>query len=56
VIDHDVIVNNFGRGCAWAVLGAAIGPQFILALMGKRASYAGTVAGMAVGCVVAIGW
>jgi Na+/proline symporter len=40
----------------WAILGASFGPQVILALLWKRASYAGCVAGMLTGFVVAIVW
>lgn len=40
----------------WAILGAAFGPQVILLLFWKRASYAGCLAGMAVGFVLPILW
>jgi Na+/proline symporter len=38
------------------VLGAAFGPQIILVLLWKRASYAGAVAGMLVGFIVPLVW
>ncbi len=40
----------------WAVLGAAFGPQLILVLLWKRATYAGCVCGMLTGFVTPIGW
>lgn len=41
-------------GCA--ICGAAFGPQIILVPLWKRASYAGCLAGMLIGFVVALIW
>lgn len=56
VIRQDVEVYTYVLTYGWAVLGAAFGPQMILALFWKRATHAGCVAGMATGFVVAIVW
>ncbi len=56
VISEEVEVYTYVLTYGWAVMGAAFGPQMILALMWKRASYAGCVAGMLTGFVVAILW
>ena len=40
----------------WAILGAAFGPQMILVLLWRRASYAGCFAGMFTGFATAIIW
>ncbi len=40
----------------WAILGAAFGPQMILVLLWRRASYAGCFAGMLTGFATAIIW
>jgi len=40
----------------WAILGASFGPQMILLLFWRRASYWGCVAGMLAGFVVALAW
>lgn len=56
VIDQDVKVYDYVLTYGWAILGAAFGPQMILALMWKRASYAGCLAGMLTGFAVAIAW
>jgi sodium/proline symporter len=56
VIDKDVRVYQYVLTYGWAILGAAFGPQMILLLMWKRASYAGCVAGMLTGFVVAPLW
>ena len=40
----------------WAILGASFGPQMILLLLWRRASYAGCCAGMCTGFAVAIIW
>lgn len=40
----------------WAVLGASFGPQVVLALLWRRATYAGCLAGMLTGFSVAILW
>lgn len=56
VIDEKVQVYQFVLTYGWAILGAAFGPQLILALFWRRATHAGCVAGMAVGFVVPIAW
>lgn len=56
VVDERVQVYQYVLTYGWAILGAAFGPQMILALFWRRASYAGCVAGMAVGFVVPIVW
>jgi sodium/proline symporter len=40
----------------WAILGASFGPQMILLLLWRRASYAGCLAGMLTGFATAIIW
>ncbi|MHC4233800.1 MAG: sodium/proline symporter [Planctomycetota bacterium] len=56
VIDRDVKVYKMVLDYGWAILGASFGPQMILALFWKRASYAGCIAGMLTGFLVAIVW
>ena len=56
VIDQEIKVYSYVLSYGWAVLGASFGPQLILLLTWKRASYAGCVAGMATGFLVAIAW
>lgn len=56
VIDQEVQVYGFVLDYAWAVLGAAIGPQLLLVLLWRRASYAGCIAGMATGLLVPLAW
>lgn len=56
VIKQDINVYVYVLTYGWAVMGAAFGPQLILALFWKRASYAGCVGGMLTGFVVAILW
>lgn len=56
VINEKVQVFRYVLEYGWAVLGAAIGPQVILALLWKRASYAGAIAGMVTGFVLALTW
>jgi sodium/proline symporter len=56
VIDKDVAVYKYVLEYGWAILGAAFGPQMILLLLWRRASYAGCIAGMAVGFAGAILW
>jgi SSS family transporter len=56
VIDQDIRVYDYVLTYGWAFLGASFGPQMILALFWKRASYAGCIAGMAVGFAMAIVW
>ena len=56
VMDSRVKVYNFVLNYGWAILGASFGPQMILVLLWRRASYAGCVAGMVTGFVVALLW
>ena len=56
VMDPDIQVFSFVLTYGWAVLGAAFGPQVLLALFWKRASRAGAIAGIATGFVVAVFW
>jgi sodium/proline symporter len=56
VVDKDVRVYKYVLTYGWAILGAAFGPQMILVLLWKRASYAGCVAGMLTGFVLAPLW
>jgi sodium/proline symporter len=51
-----VEVFDYVLSYGWAVLGASFGPQIILALLWKRASYAGCIAGMLTGFLTAILW
>ncbi|MBN2561282.1 MAG: sodium/proline symporter [Phycisphaerae bacterium] len=56
VIDEEVTVYEYVLNYGWAILGASFGPQVILVLLWKRASYAGCLAGMAAGFATAIIW
>lgn len=56
VIREEVQVYEYVLEYGWAILGAAFGPQIILILFWKRASYAGCLAGMATGFAVALIW
>ncbi len=56
VIDKEVEVYSYVLTYGWAILGASFGPQMILALFWKRASYAGCIAGMSTGFALAIIW
>ncbi|MHC5114654.1 MAG: sodium/proline symporter [Planctomycetota bacterium] len=56
VFDEEVQVFKFVLDFGWAVLGASFGPQLLLILLWKRASYAGCVAGMLAGFVTALTW
>jgi sodium/proline symporter len=56
VIDQNVRVYTYVLTYGWAMLGAAFGPQLILMLLWKRATYAGCLAGMFTGFCVAIAW
>jgi len=56
VIDQQVNVYQYVLTYGWAVLGAAFGPQLILVLLWRRASYAGCLAGMLVGFTLPIAW
>lgn len=56
VFDQRVNVYQYVLTYGWAMLGASFGPQVILLLLWKRASYAGCIAGMLVGFVTAVAW
>ena len=56
VIDQEVKVYEYVLTYGWAILGASFGPQMIMLLFWKRASYVGCVLGMLTGFAVAIGW
>jgi len=56
VIDREVQVYTYVLTYGWAVLGAAFGPQMILLLLWKRATYAGCLAGMLAGFAAALIW
>jgi len=56
VLDKDVRIYTYVLVYGWAMLGAAFGPQIALAALWPRATYAGCLAGMATGFVVAIFW
>lgn len=56
VIDKDVNIYTYVLTYGWAILGASFGPQIALALLWRRSTRAGCVAGMATGFVVAIAW
>ena len=56
VFESRVKVYEYVLSYGWAILGASFGPQVILLLLWKRASYAGCLAGMLVGFVTAILW
>ena len=56
VLDPGIQVFTFVLDYGWAVLGAAFGPQVLLALFWRRASWAGAIAGILTGAVTALGW
>jgi sodium/proline symporter len=56
VIDEQIEVYKYVLDYGWAILGASFGPQLILLLTWKRATYAGCVAGMATGFLTALLW
>lgn len=56
VLFDKVGIYKFVLGYGWAIPGAAFGPQLILLLLWKRASYAGCVAGMISGFASALIW
>ncbi|MHC5024044.1 MAG: sodium/proline symporter [Planctomycetota bacterium] len=56
VINEELEVYRYVLTYGWAVLGASFGPQLILALFWRRASYAGCVAGMTTGFALALIW
>jgi sodium/proline symporter len=56
VIDSRVQVYKYVLEYGWAILGASFGPQMILLLLWKRATYAGCIAGMLTGFLTALLW
>lgn len=56
VLNKEVSVYQYVLKYGWAILGASFGPQIILALLWRRASYAGCLAGLVTGFTVAIVW
>ncbi len=56
VINERIEVYKYVLDYGWAILGASFGPQLILLLTWRRASYAGCVAGMATGFLTALLW
>jgi Na+/proline symporter len=56
VFETRINVYQYVLTYGWAMLGAAFGPQVILAVLWRRSSYAGCLAGMLVGFVVVLAW
>ncbi len=56
VFESRVKVYEYVLSYGWAIMGASFGPQIILLLLWKRASYVGCLAGMLTGFVVAVIW
>lgn len=56
VYNQEIRVYKYVLTYGWAILGASFGPQVILVLLWRRGTYAGCLAGMAVGFVVALTW
>jgi sodium/proline symporter len=56
VINEQIEIYKYVLDYGWAILGASFGPQLILLLTWKRASYAGCIAGMATGFLTALLW
>ncbi len=56
VIDQKVTIYTYVLTYGWAMLGASFGPQVVLGLLWKRASWAGCLFGMLTGFVIAIAW
>ncbi len=56
VFESKVQVYQYVLTYGWAMLGAAFGPQVILLLLWRKASYAGCVGGMLVGFAVTLLW
>lgn len=56
VINQEIRVYKYVLTYGWAILGASFGPQLILILFWKRASYYGCIAGMIVGFLGSILW
>lgn len=56
VMDEEKRIYGLVLQYGWAMLGAAFGPQMLLLLLWRRATYAGCLAGMAVGFALAVLW
>ncbi len=56
VFESRVKVYEYVLTYGWAILGASFGPQVILLLLWRRASYVGCVGGMLTGFVGAVAW
>ena len=56
VINQEINLFQYVLTYGWAILGASFGPQLILVLLWKRATYAGCLAGMIVGFATALIW
>ena len=56
VINEQIEIYKYVLDYGWAILGASFGPQLILLLLWKRATYAGCVAGMVTGFSTALLW
>ena len=56
VINKEIKIYEYVLQYGWAILGASFGPQVILLLMWKRASYVGCLAGMVTGFAMAVIW
>jgi Na+/proline symporter len=56
VFETRINVYQYVLTYGWAMLGAAFGPQVILAVLWRRASYAGCLAGMLVGFILVLTW
>lgn len=56
VFESRIKVYEYVLTYGWAILGASFGPQVILLLLWRRASYAGCIAGMFTGFTVAVLW
>ena len=56
VFEQRVEVYKYVLNYGWAMLGAAFGPQIILALLWKRSTWAGCVCGMLLGFAAVVIW
>lgn len=56
VFSKNVSVYEYVTSYGWAIMGAAFGPQLLLMLLWRRATWAGCVAGMFSGFGVALLW
>ncbi len=56
VLNQEINIYQYVLTYGWAMLGASFGPQLILLLLWKRATYAGCIAGMVTGFTTVILW